>query len=142
MRISGLARALGFVASVAALAACGQSDAPPVATVQTTGPVAITTEAEKLVYSCTNGKEVLVDYSVESQSPGKAAVKLTIDGKSYVLTEEISASASRYAVESGPRPGHRMVWWVKDGADWWEGPVGKGSDVEILVAECVQKQAA
>lgn len=101
-------------------------------------------------YSCDDGKSVTAVYKNAEKKESKdgattasssSTVTLTIDGKSYTLSDAISASGARYSGKEGPTKGRFFTWWEKDGALWLEGPLDKFGDLEAedIVARCKEK---
>lgn len=145
MKAGGTAAAMGLVTLAMLLGGCGQSSEQAAAaetqkaskaSLASPEPSSSDTSNSKVAYKCSNGKQISASYGPDPLSPDKQLVDLVIDGQAYRLAEEVSASGAKYVADKGPTPGKRIVWWVKDGAAWFEGPLNQGQEVEVLVAEC------
>lgn len=145
MRAAGKAASLAAATLIAALSACHlKGERSPVENAPETaekegGPwpsSAGRPTGQTIAYRCSNGKRVVATYGVDFQSPDKQVAELVIDGKTLRLSQSVNTAENEFETDYGPRPGKRLVWWVKDGASWYEGPRNSDQEVVVLVAEC------
>ena len=94
-------------------------------------PAAVTPAALAAIeYTCADGAKISAVYS--DGEPWTARV--TADGKTATLTQEVSASGVRYADKSDAS---KFVWWTK--GDQGTLYVKKAGDEEILHRDCAEQ---
>jgi membrane-bound inhibitor of C-type lysozyme len=81
------------------------------APVENSNPVATVINS---TYTCDNGKIIAAVY--DNRQADQSKVTLTIDGKTYQLTQAVAASGARYTTEQGINPEQGLSWHTK-GAD-------------------------
>jgi membrane-bound inhibitor of C-type lysozyme len=89
------------------------------------------------VYTCTPSSPITVKYDNTAGADAQAVV--TLDGRTYTLTQVRSASGARYLTEQGRSPGATLVWWNKgQGGTLFEGKVSDPAAQETAIATCTQ----
>lgn len=88
-------------------------------------------------YDCSPAQALTVQYINSSGADSKALV--TLNGRTFTLTEARSASGARYMTEEGRTLGATLVWWNKGNEGMLlEGSASDSSAPETTIATCTQ----